>query len=253
MKISSTALKAKRSCASGYRWFARRFKSPTEYQSVVDALVADGRIDDACWLLDQFGPIESVLVLDALSADAFVYAGSIEVRGEVDVESNVRTGGSLRAGGSIRTGGAISVGNDLHAGAGLRTLGPLRTGGHLVSDWSVEVHGALTCGGDLRVRGSLACGAALRSEGATVVEEDLEVDGMIHGARSLRVGGHLACTEGLRAGHGIQVGQTVRSGMQGFQIDCSTVQNMRPDRQSMERVLSAKTPVELDIVGTPKA
>lgn len=41
--------------------------------------------------------------------------------------------------------------------------------------------------------------------------------------------------------------------MQGFQIDCSTVQNRRPDRQSMERVLSAKTPVELDIVGAPKA
>ena len=41
MKISSTALKAKRSCASGYRWFARRFKSPAEYQSVIDALVAD--------------------------------------------------------------------------------------------------------------------------------------------------------------------------------------------------------------------
>ena len=41
MKISSTALKAKRSCASGYRWFARRFKSPAEYQNVIDALVAE--------------------------------------------------------------------------------------------------------------------------------------------------------------------------------------------------------------------
>ncbi|HOB95526.1 MAG TPA: hypothetical protein PK306_26850 [Aquabacterium sp.] len=45
MKISSTALKAKQSCASGYRWFARRFKSPAEYQSVIDALVDDGRVD----------------------------------------------------------------------------------------------------------------------------------------------------------------------------------------------------------------
>lgn len=92
MKISSTALKAKRSCASGYRWFARRFKGPAEYQSVIDALVADGRVDDACWLLEQFGPIKSVLVVDAISAHAFVYAGSVKVRGEVDVDDMLRTG-----------------------------------------------------------------------------------------------------------------------------------------------------------------
>lgn len=90
MKISSNALRAKRSCASGYRWFARRFKSPAEHQGVIDALVADGRVDDACWLLDQFGSIESVLVLDAISANAFVCARSAQVRGEVDVDSAVR-------------------------------------------------------------------------------------------------------------------------------------------------------------------
>ena len=93
MKISSTALRAKRSCASGYRWFARNFKSPAEYQSVIDALVAEGRVDDACWLLDQFGPIEAVLVVDAISADAFVYAGSVEVSGDVEVDGVLRIGG----------------------------------------------------------------------------------------------------------------------------------------------------------------
>jgi hypothetical protein len=77
MKISSTALKAKRSCASGYRWYTRNFKSPAEYKSVIDALVVDGRVDDACWLLDQFGPVQSVLVVDDISAQAFVYAGSV--------------------------------------------------------------------------------------------------------------------------------------------------------------------------------
>lgn len=63
MMICSMGLKAKRSCASGYRWFARRFNSPAEYQSVIDALVADGRIEDACWLLDHFGSISAVLAI----------------------------------------------------------------------------------------------------------------------------------------------------------------------------------------------
>ena len=79
MKISSTALRAKRSCASGYRWFARRFKSPAEYQSVIDALVADGRVDDACWLLDRFGPIETVLVVDGIFLHRDELAGAWDV------------------------------------------------------------------------------------------------------------------------------------------------------------------------------
>ena len=133
MKISSAALKAKRSCASGYRWFARRFKSPAEYQSVIDALVADGRVDDACWLLDQFGPIESVLVLDAISADAFVFAGWVQVRGDVDMESSVRTGGSLRAGGSIRSGMHIDAGWGIVAGSDITCDGAIRAGECIVS------------------------------------------------------------------------------------------------------------------------
>lgn len=53
-----------------------------------------------------------MLVLDAISADAFVYAGSVQVRGDVEVHAVLRTGGSLRAGGSIRTGNLVSVGDE---------------------------------------------------------------------------------------------------------------------------------------------
>ena len=68
MEITSRALRAKRSCASGFRWFARHFKSAAEYQHVIDALVDDGRAADACWLMDQFGPIDAVRVVDSISA-----------------------------------------------------------------------------------------------------------------------------------------------------------------------------------------
>ena len=119
MEISKSALRAKGSCASGFRWFARRFNSATEYQQVLDALVDDGRVDDACWLMDQFGPTHAVRVLDTVSAPALVFAGSLHVRQHVEAESLVRVGGSLRAGGGIRAGNgagqAIVVGGDLHA------------------------------------------------------------------------------------------------------------------------------------------
>ena len=137
MKITSTALRAKRSCASGYRWFTRHFKTPAEYQRVLDALVDDGRVNDACWLLDHFGPVDTERVVDSISADALVFAGSLEVRCDAEVGSVMRVGGSIRAGGSIRTGSLIA-GGDLHAAAGVRAFGSLRTGGSIVSAWTME-------------------------------------------------------------------------------------------------------------------
>src|SRR5690606_888135 len=54
MQLTKKFVKAKNPCAAGYRWFIRNQQGQGDYQALLDALVADGRIDDACWLLDQF-------------------------------------------------------------------------------------------------------------------------------------------------------------------------------------------------------
>lgn len=212
MEISTTALRAKRSCASGYRWFARRFSSAAEYLRVVDALVDDGRIDDACWLIDRFGPVDAVRSLDELSAEAFVFPGSLQVRHGVEVDTVLRIGGSLSTGGGVRAGTVLMVDADLRCGAGLRTE-RLRCGGDVVAGWSVEASGSLVCAGDLRVQGDLGCAGALSVGGTLVLSGDLEVGGAADCGKSLRAGGHVVCGEGLKVGHGVQAAGDVRSGV----------------------------------------
>lgn len=52
MELTQNFIKAKRPCASGYRWYVRNRDGGTDYQHLLDGLVRDGRITDACWLLE---------------------------------------------------------------------------------------------------------------------------------------------------------------------------------------------------------
>jgi len=101
MELTKTFVKAKRPCADGFRWFLRHHQDGAGYQQLLDALVADGRVDDACWLLAQFGPTDAVLELDSLEAEALVFAGTLEVRGSINIGSVLRTGGGIRCGGGM--------------------------------------------------------------------------------------------------------------------------------------------------------
>ena len=86
MEFTKKFLRAKSPCADGFRWFSRNVEDGTGYQDALDTLVAAGRVEDALWLLAQFGPTNAVLAVDVLEADAIVFAGTIEVRGAIDVD-----------------------------------------------------------------------------------------------------------------------------------------------------------------------
>ncbi|HRA15220.1 MAG TPA: hypothetical protein PK238_11255, partial [Giesbergeria sp.] len=83
MEFTKKFLRAKSPCADGFRWFSRHVEDGTGYQDALDTLVNAGRVDDACWLLTQFGPTNAVLTVDVLEAEAIVFAGTIEVRGGI--------------------------------------------------------------------------------------------------------------------------------------------------------------------------
>lgn len=95
MEISRQFVRQKNPCTDGFRWFMRHFQEGADYQPLLDALVAAGRVSDACWLMDQFGPTKAVLEVDALEAEAVVFAGSLLVHGPIEVDSVLRIGGSL--------------------------------------------------------------------------------------------------------------------------------------------------------------
>ena len=77
MEFTTRFLRAKSPCANGFRWFVRNVEDGSGYQQALDALVAAGRVDDACWLLTQFGPTNEVLSLDSVDAEALVFAGTL--------------------------------------------------------------------------------------------------------------------------------------------------------------------------------
>ena len=70
LDLTTKFVRSKSPCAQGYRWLVRNHQEGGDYQQVLDSMVAAGRIDDACWMLDKFGPTNAVLKLDAIEAEA---------------------------------------------------------------------------------------------------------------------------------------------------------------------------------------
>ncbi|NMF99245.1 hypothetical protein GPA27_17845, partial [Aromatoleum toluolicum] len=92
MDLTRDFVRAKSPCTNGFRWFLRHYGDGGNYQELLDALVADNRAADACWLMEQFGPTDAVLVVDSIDANALVYPGTIEVRGNIDVGDVLHVG-----------------------------------------------------------------------------------------------------------------------------------------------------------------
>lgn len=211
MDITKAFIKAKQPCADGFRWYIRNAASDSSYQQLLDALVAAGRVEDACWLLDQFGPTDAVLTLDHLAADALVFAGTLRVRGAVETGGLLRAGRDILAGAGITCAGALVAGGDIKSAAAVRSEGPLQAGGLVQAEWSVESGAALACE-SLRAGWELVCRGAARIDGDCVVGDSLTAQEDLHCAKGLHAGGAIEAARRLQAGHGIESGADVRAG-----------------------------------------
>ncbi len=209
MDISRQFVRQKNPCADGFRWFMRHFQEGSDYQPLLDALVAAGRVSDACWLMDQFGPTRTVLEVDALEAEAVVFAGSLHVRDQIDVNTVLRTGGCLRASSGVRVGRYLQVGEDLWAGGNVRSMGCLQVGGDMRADWNLLVDERLDCGGDLRVGRDVEVGSACKIGGQTTVGGDVAVGAGLKCLNNIRVRGALKVGGSAWSAKGIEVNQWI--------------------------------------------
>ncbi|AZY49210.1 hypothetical protein [Bordetella avium] len=211
MDITKAFIKAKQPCADGFRWYVRNARQESSYQEILDALVADGRINDACWLLDQFGPTDAVLTLDHVDADALIFAGTIHVRGTIEVATMLRAGRDIRAGGGIASGGSVIAGGDIKSGAALRAAEKLRAAGLIQAEWNVHSGSELECeslraGWDLLSQGpARIAGDCSLGEGLTALQD-------FYCAKGLRTGGAIDAAQRLQTGHGIECGADLRAG-----------------------------------------
>mgnify|MGYP003593109732 CR=1 FL=1 len=131
MELTQNFLRGKNPCAMGYRWFVRNNLGGGDYQAAMDTQVAAGRVDDARWLLENFGSTNTVLELDHLEADNFVFAGTLIVHGDVRVPGQLLVGRSLQAGAGIRA-GKLEVGEDIQSGGAIFWDELLKAGGQII-------------------------------------------------------------------------------------------------------------------------
>lgn len=204
MDLNKQFIKTKRPCADGFRWFLKHHQAGADYQPLLDALVRAGRTGDACWLLEQFGPTDAVLELDALDATAIVFAGSLLVRDGIEVDTLLVAGGSIRAGGGIRTGQQLSSGGEIRAGGAIRCGADLSAGGDVGAHWNIAVAGALRVAGNLRAGWDIACGAAADIGGNCIAGQGIAFGADARCGHGLRAGEGIAGEAAIRAGHGIE-------------------------------------------------
>lgn len=202
MLLSTSLIKGKSPCVDGFRWYLRHHADGSDYQDVLDSLAAAGRVDDACWLLDQIGPTSAVLEVDAVAAEHLVFAGTIVARRDIETGSLLRAGRAIHSGGGIRA-GAIVAGTDVRSAAGIRCDGALEAGGDIDAGWSIEATGHVRCGGRLRARADVACGGSVHAGGAIVAGGDLLVEGSVQCGGSVSAGGLLRSGADIRVAHGL--------------------------------------------------
>jgi cytoskeletal protein CcmA (bactofilin family) len=221
MDFTKKFVKAKSPCADGFRWFLRHYNDGGNYQELLDALVEDGRINDACWLLNQFGPTDAIRVVDAVDAAGMVFAGHLQVRGNVEVDTLVRAGRSLHVQGGLRAGHAqlpgmehgVYAGDTLRVGGGLNVAGDVVAGGLVRVGWGAVIQGALRCDADVRVQWGVSCTRPIVVRGNLQVGHELDVQADVHCSESLQVGGEATVDGTVRAGHGIVVGRSLHCAM----------------------------------------
>ncbi|ANN73634.1 hypothetical protein ACL598_21590 [Bordetella bronchialis] len=210
MDITKAFIKAKQPCADGFRWYLRNATANESYQQLLDALVADGRVGDACWLLDQFGPTDAVRVVSELEVPAMVFAGTLHVRGTARVETVLRTGRDLRVDGGLRA-GRVAAGRDIRCGAALACDAAVSAGGDLLVAWNLDAGNSVSAE-RLRVGWDLAGCAGLRARADVTVGGALWLEGVLEGLGGVRVGEALECGAGIRVRHGVACGATLRCG-----------------------------------------
>ena len=221
--ITRNFIKAKQPCATGYRWFLRRQEFGSGYQTLLDDLVRDGLVDDACWLLDQLGPTSDVLRIETLDADALVFAGRVECAGSADVGTVLRTGRGFDARGGVCVGERLQVGESLHVGGAVHCGGTVDAGDDIRIEWGLTAAGTVRCEGLLRTGWGVTCGADVRVGGEAVLGQDAHIDGDFVCGQGVKIGGELRAQGQIDVRRGIDAGDSVTSALHiraGWGIRC---------------------------------
>jgi hypothetical protein len=189
----------------GYRWFVRNNLAGGDYQAAMDTQVAAGRVEDARWLLENFGSTNTCWSSSTWRPTTWSMPAPLIVHGDVRVPGQLLVGRSLQGGG-IRA-GKLEAGEDSCGGAIF--AGELLQAGGIKAAWSVEVQGELRAE-DLRTGWELRCGGHVDLKGNAHIGQEVEVQGAALRQGPAR-GGRMA-VQGLLDGAGIAAANDILCG-----------------------------------------
>ena len=150
MKITKSKLHGWSACNDGYEWFLRRFPDgEADYQDVLNALVEDGQLSYAHWLINHAGPdCDAVLEVDGIAdCKNFFAAGRLVIKTRATVTGWLRAGLGIEAGEGIKAGEGINAGDGFGVFAGL---------GLQLADWPIKARVIANVKPDNLVSGSWA-------------------------------------------------------------------------------------------------
>lgn len=102
-----------------------QYPDGVDYQDVLNRCAEGGHPGYAQWFLNKFGATSTVLIVDRIKTDGFVfYSGTVIVRGNIKcggikAGGDIKAGLYIKAGESITAGGVIKSGDDYGIYAGL--------------------------------------------------------------------------------------------------------------------------------------
>jgi len=125
--ITKEILKQYNPCREGYAAFCKHFPEGGEYQEILNKAVAEGRFDDAQWLLNRVGKTEDVLEIESVNDLNLevCFAGTIifktfAILKRLVAGCGIKAGDGIEAGWGIKAGCGIEAGEDYGIYAGLR-------------------------------------------------------------------------------------------------------------------------------------
>ena len=178
MKITKSKLHGWSACNDGYEWFLRRFPDgEADYQDVLNALVEDGQLSYAHWLINHAGPdYDAVLEVDGIAdCKNFFAAGRLVIKTRATVTGWLRAGLGIESGEGIEAGEGIKAGLGIEAGCGIKA-GLGIEAGWLRAGLGIEAGEGIEAGKGIKAGDGIKAGCGIKAGLGIEAGEGIEAD-----------------------------------------------------------------------------
>jgi len=197
MFITKEMLVEKNFYKGDIKWFEEQFPNGGNCQEVLDLSVKLDKLYFGEWVVQRFGPMDTVLEVDELtSTHNIIFAGSIIVKGNINVTRSLIAGKDIKAGGDIKIGWDIEAGGAIIAGGDIYSFGVIDADGNIEAGGSIKAGYIITSDNDIKAGKGIESRACIDADGDINASGNIKADGIIIAGKSIKTGGDIETTTG---------------------------------------------------------